>query len=361
MSVDDRTRRPFVTADLASRRLKLADLTAVIGSAPRHTAGHTVSPQQKAIAAKLVAEHRLLPDTPLDIAKVRGMDARATYRAASVDAGRTPVRGLSMKVDLDHGVLAVDPLTMSLPQGELSGNFRIDARAATPVTTMDLAVANARIEHLVAAKSSPTPISGGLYARAKLVGTGNSVRKAAASANGEFSVVVPGGQMRQALAELMGIDATKGLLLLLSKNQQPTPIRCAVADFQARDGVFQVRRLVLDTGVVQVNGSGDMNLRDESLNLTLSGKPKKFRLVHIAAPITVRGQLEKPKIGVQAGKAAGQLVIAGVLGAVVNPLAAILPFVSWKLAKNADCAALTAEASARAAPPVSPQKVAGAR
>ncbi|MEO8925581.1 MAG: AsmA family protein [Caulobacteraceae bacterium] len=343
LSVDDTRGRPLVTADLASRRLKLADLAAVIGGVPKHTAGHTLSPAQKIMAAKLRAEHRFLPDARLDVSRIRTTDARLTYRAASVDAGKLPIRALSLKLSLDHGLLIVDPLTMGLLQGDLAGQISLDARGAVPREAMDVKLTNARLENLIAAGNANPPLEGGLYGRAKLNGSGDSVRAAAGDANGTVSLVIPGGEIRQSLAELLGIDATKGLFLLLAKSQGETPIRCAVADFRAQNGVLTADRVVLDTGVVLSIGHGDIDLRNETINLKLDGKPKKFRLVRIAAPITIKGPLIAPKFGVEIGKAAGQVMISGVLAAFVSPLALILPFVNPGLAKNADCAALERE------------------
>ncbi|MGI9170759.1 MAG: AsmA family protein [Caulobacteraceae bacterium] len=341
LTADSRAGRPFVVATLASRRLKLADLAAVIGGAPRHVAGHTLSPAQKALAAKLAAEHRILPDTRLDVKSIRGTDARLTYRAASVQAGTAKIRGRALKLVLDHGLLVVDPLTLALSRGDLSGSVSLDARGATPREAMEMRLTNARLENLIGRGTANPPLEGGLYGRAKLSGRGDSVRAAAATADGNVSLVVPHGEIRKAFAELLGIDAANGLFLLLTKNQGETPIRCAVADFRARAGVLTADRIVLDTGVVLAQGSGRIDLRDETLNLALKGKPKKFRLLRIGAPITVKGSLLSPKFGVDAGKAAGQVIVGGVLGVLVAPLAAILPFVNAGLAKNADCVALT--------------------
>ena len=266
-----------------------------------------------------------------------------------MDAGRLPIKALSLKLALDHGLLTVDPLRLTLPQGDLAGSIRLDARGAVPREAMDMKLANARLENLIGAGRANPPLEGGLYGRAKLSGTGNSVRAAAANADGALTLVIPGGEIRQALAELLGIDATKGLFLLIAKNQGETPIRCAVADFRAQGGVLTAQRIVLDTGVVLSTGTGRIDLREETINLRLDGKPKKFRLVRIAAPITVKGWLAAPKFGVDVGKAAGQLIIGGVLGALVSPLAVILPFVNPGLAKNADCAALMSEAAGRGA------------
>ena len=299
---------------------------------------------------RLMAEHRLLPDASLDSRRMRTTDARLTYRALSVDAGKLPIRNLSFKLALDHGLLTVDPLSVRLPQGDLAGRIRLNARGATPVTAIDFRLANARLENLVERGAAQPPVTGGLYARAALTGAGASVRAAAGHANGQVTVAIPGGQMRQAFAELMGIDVARGLILLLSKNHGTTPIRCAVADFRATDGVLRAQSIVLDTGVVIATGSGDVDLKNETMNLAFAGKPKKFRLIRIGAPITVKGTFEKPKLGVDIAKAAPQAAISVALGALVAPLAAVLPFVGAHATKDADCGVLIQQAEARGAP-----------
>ena len=349
-SVEIRSGRPLLTASLVSRRLNLADLGAVIGAAPRDVRNHTLSPVQAATAARLAAEHRILPDARLELTRVRGMDAKVSYRAQTVQAKSLPIRQVSLKVDLDHGLLVVDPLAFSLPQGQIAGMIRIDARKATPMESMDIRLTGAKLEQLVSAGAANPAIEGGILARARLSGAGDSVRSAAAGADGVVTVVIPHGQIRQSLAELLGINATKGLFLLLAKSNDQTPVRCAVASFRAHDGILTADRIVLDTGVVLALGKGQVNLKDETLDLRLEGKPKKFRLVRIAAPITLQGRLESPKVGVDLSKAAGQLAIAGSLAAFVSPLALILPFVNPGLAKDADCSSLLTEAAQQGAP-----------
>jgi len=123
-----------------------------------------------------------------------------------------------------------------------------------------------------------------------------------------------------------------------------------VAEFRAHDGVLTAQRLLIDTGAVQAQGKGTIDLRNETFNLALSGKPKHLRLIRVAAPITLTGRLDQPKLGIDFAKAAPQLGAAAVLGATVSPLAAILPFISLGGTKDADCSALLAEAAADGAP-----------
>lgn len=343
--------RRDLTGQLASHRLKLADFTAFIGGAPRGALRGTVtSPAQQAEAARLTAEHRILPDARLDVTRLRQMDADVTYRAETVDAGPMPVRQVSLHLTLNRGLLTIDPLSLTLPQGALTGDLQLDARSDRPVTRVDLALARAQVQELLPQVLGRDPADGALAASVRLSGAGDSVREAAAHADGVVSVAMPGGQMRQLLAELMGIDVARSVFLYLAKDQSPTPIRCAVADFRAQGGLLTVQRLVIDTAAVQATGKGVIDLRDETLNLSISGKPKHFRLLRIAAPITLTGRLDDPKLGIDAGKALPQLGFGAVLGVVLAPAAAVLPFVAAGTVKDADCGALLDEARRLGAP-----------
>ena len=230
----------------------------------------------------------------------------------------------------------------------MSGHAEIDASHKVQTDALDLRVSNISMQQFVPKdkKGGPPPLEGMLDARAQLSATGNSVHKAAASSDGRVVAVIPGGVIRQAFAELLGVDASKGLFQLLSKDQHQTDIRCAVADFRVHNGDLQVNRITFDTGVVLLNGTGDINLGQETLNLSLKGKPKQFRLIRINAPINITGRLASPKIGVNVTGAAIQAGAGIALAAVINPALLILPFIDLGLNKNANCAALVAEARA---------------
>ena len=349
LSIDTKTKRPFLKAALSSRLLDYADLAAVFG-APG--ASKAATPDQKAAAKAVTAGGaRLLPDATLKVDELRAMDADVTYKAASVKASpKMPLRAVSLGAKLDNGLLKLDPITVTLPQGQLTGTAQLNARGATPVTDLDIRLSNVQLENYIPVVGGTRPIDGTLAARAKLHGAGNSVHRAAANADGRVTALIPRGHIRRAFAELMGIDATKGLFLLLGKNTSETDLRCAVADFRVKDGVMIAERIVIDTTVVVVNGKGTINLADESLHLQFDGKPTKFRLVKLNAPITVGGRLANPSFGVKPGGAIAQAGIGLVLAAAVNPLLAILPFISTGSAPNADCGALTQVARASSAP-----------
>ncbi|MET0272546.1 MAG: AsmA family protein [Phenylobacterium sp.] len=343
--------RPFLTADLKSKSLDFDDLGAIFGGAPAVGAGETASAGQKVMARKLNAEQRLLPDATLKVDRIRALDADVKYQALSIRDAPIHLRSASARVKLDAGMLKAEPVAIELPKGRVAGRVYLDARKATPVTDMDLRLTNARIEDLIPATAGGgVPITGALMGRARLTGAGDSVHKAFANADGEVMLVVPGGEIREAFAELMGINVTKGLGLLMSKNQDKVPIRCAVAHFDTKRGVMTADRIVFDTGPVLGEGSGTVNLGTERMDFRLKGHAKEFRLVRLMAPITMSGPIKSPKLGVEFGGAIAQGGIATVLATMVNPLLAILPFIDPGMAKDANCGALVAEARAQGAP-----------
>jgi uncharacterized protein involved in outer membrane biogenesis len=349
LSVKTGGERPFLTANLRSNSLDFPDLSAIFGGGPR--IGKVASPAQVAVAHKLASEQRILPDSTLEVDRIRSLDADVTFKAASIKDAPINLRAGSVRVKLENGLLKADPVDFDLPQGRISGRVQLNASKATPVTDIDLRLTGARLEQLLPVRvGGGAPLAGSLVGRAKLHGAGDSVHKAFANADGEVLVVIPGGEIRKAFAELAGVDVTKGLGLLLSKNQQTAPIRCGVAHFQSVNGVLNADRIVFDTGPVLITGAGSINMDTERMDFRFQGHPKKFRLVRLQMPITATGPMRAPKLGVQPGKAMAQGGVAVALGAVLTPLAAILPFVDPGLAKDAACGALLAEASQQGAP-----------
>lgn len=351
LRVDTREERPFLHADLRSRRLDFDDLATVFGGAPATGEGETASQGQQAVARQMQVNARIFPDSPLQVERIRAMDAELSYRAEAIEAPHLPLRGADLHLTLDKGLLNADRVVFSLPQGDFSGAIQLDARQDVPVTTMDMRLSGARLEQLIPVQSGGAqPLRGDLVGRVQLRGRGLSVHDTMSTADGEVVVVIPQGEVREAFAELLGVNVVKGLGLLLSGDQSQVPIRCAVGHFRARNGVLRSNQIVFDTEPVLGHGEGRIDLGRERMSVRIDGEAKEPRLIRLMAPVTVSGPLRKPSLGVEAGGAIAQAGLAAALGAVAAPLAALLPFVDPGLAEDAACGALIAEARRQGAP-----------
>jgi uncharacterized protein involved in outer membrane biogenesis len=331
LTVDASDKIPVLGGRVASRLLKFEDLGSVVGG------GKSAPVQSK----------YMLPETELHTERLRQINAEVDYSAVSISSRDFPLRSLTTHISVQGGVMNLKPLAFTFTQGKLSGSVRIDARKDIPTSSVDARITDVRAENFI--KGSDKPITGLLEARAVLTGTGKSVHAAAANASGTFTAVVPSGGMRHSLAEWMGVDVLSALSLNLSGDTSDTNLRCAVASFDAKNGMMTSRQILIDTDPVRVDGGGTINLGDEVLDMQMQGKPKNFQIMRVRAPITITGSLEHPKLGVKAGAAVAQGGLAVALG-FINPLAAVLAFVDPGLAKDANCGPLLAGAKAQGAP-----------
>ena len=343
IAIDIGRERPKLTATLVSKQLNLADLAAPLGTqaTPARKSNTLARPSA---AAPVPPPTLLLPDADLQVQRVRGMDADVHFEAAAVTAAKMPMKKVSFHLTLEDGKIALDPLAFALPQGDFAGSVAIDARGAVPQTSIDMKLSNVTLAQFKPKSGKEAALEGQLLGRIKMHGSGSSVHKTAATADGDVTLVMPKGEMREALAELTGIDVSRGLGLILTKDERKTEVRCGVASLKAADGDLKVATMLIDTTNVLVTGQGDINLQTETLDLSLQGKPKKARVLRLRTPILVRGTLLQPKIGVEPGKLAAQTGGAVALGALLTPVAALLAFVDGGLAKDANCAALIGEA-----------------
>src|SRR5450631_4070402 len=222
--------RPKLSAKLPSKALNIVDLAPTLGhradksdslaasddgrstSTKYPKATHGSSGHKSDSDSKLRA--MLLPDADLQVNRVRGMDADVTYRAGAVTASKIPIKEVSLHVVLDNGLLTLDPLFFVLDQGKFAGNVHIDARGEVPETNIDMRIDDVNLGQFKTAAMKTAPLSGTLIGRLKVHGFGHSIHKFASSADGAMSFIIPNGEIDETIAELTGINVTRGLGLL---------------------------------------------------------------------------------------------------------------------------------------------------
>jgi len=89
------------------------------------------------------------PHRPNNAPSPRSSTRRVSYRATRVRSDRFPLRGLSVDVSIDEGLLRLDPLQLELSRGRLGGAVSINARQETPRVDMDVRLTNARIGSII--------------------------------------------------------------------------------------------------------------------------------------------------------------------------------------------------------------------
>ncbi|WP_029146879.1 AsmA family protein [Methylophilus sp. 5] len=332
---------PMLSGKLQGSLLMLADLAPAFGAAQDHTAN--------------AHPGKLFPDESLDFSSYGRMNADIDVHLDAVDLGhafKQRIAPLKLRLTLIKHKLSLAELEASTAQGTLSGALSIDAHDSSnadlspppaPEWDIQLAVRDIRLEQWLkvtpdakktpgkqpsAQQSSTNPapayISGKLNGKAKLQGRGRSTAALLKSLDGQLALMVRQGEISHLVVEAAGLDIAQAVGVLI-KGDQPLPMQCAAMGWHAKQGVLTPDAALIDTPVTTVTVQGEVNLGQEQLNLKLQANPKNFSPFTVRSPILVTGPFVDPQVSLSPGPIAAR-VAGGVLLALLNPFAAILPF-----------------------------------
>lgn len=314
VAVDTGGERPKITADLTSKRLAAVDMAGFVGAAPEGK-GHypTKGPD------------RILPATAIPTEKLRNADMDVTFRGERVEAPFSPLDDIDAHIKLENGKLTADPLALGVGGGRVAGTTVLDGSQKVPSLRANLEVRQVKLAQLFRETAFAKEMGGTAAGRIQLTGRGSTVADILASADGKLGVAVDGGRITSLAVKGLKTNILETLGVVLS-GDQPLPFNCMVADLGVEKGVVRTNALVLDTPETVVTGDGTIDLRNEAMNMRVLGRAKKPQVFATHVPVNVRGTLGEPNIGVEAGESVARGAAAVALGALLTPLAGVLPF-----------------------------------
>lgn len=334
--------RPIFTAQFTSKLLDYSDLAGLIGATPQVRADS--SAEQKQQAAQQAHDSRVLPDVPLDISRMKAMDARVEFTGKKIKATDLPLDDFYMKLALDNSLLTLTPVKFGTASGDIVATMEINARKEPVAISGDFKFRRLALSRLFGGLEeslNAAPTQGYIGGTATLRGHGKSLRDMLASANGAIGLGMEGGQLSNLIVEILGLDVAEGLGFLMA-GDRPVAVRCVIGDFAVTKGLMQSNAIMIDTADTKVTGKGTLNLKNEQMDILLHAQPKDPSLLSLKTPIQVGGTLGVPAVGIKAENLAARGAVAGALGVVFLP-AALLAFIEPGLGKDGDCAQLLAE------------------
>jgi uncharacterized protein involved in outer membrane biogenesis len=338
--------RPLLKGKVVSKLLRFDDLAPLIGA---DSNAHKIQRGEQ-------------PVQPAD--KVLPVEAFKTERWTSIDAdvqfsGKRIVRKKALPIDdlvahvqLQNGVLRLDPLDFGVAGGKLTSRIRLDSRGGDTIAAdMNIAARHFKLKQLLPALPQMQASLGEINGDAALTATGNSVAALLGSANGEVKALINRGTISKLLLEEMGLNVGNIIVTKLFGDKQVN-LRCLASDFKVTDGVMNARTFVMDTDDAALYVNGKIDLDHEKLDLTLSPDTKSPRIVTLRSPIYVAGTFKNPAVDVDRGAIAAKAGAAVALGIAAPVAAALLPLVNLGQAHDNPCGPLLLEASRKPkAPP----------
>jgi len=285
--VDTAPKRAFMKADLVSNSLDFNDLAGFIGGDPGPAPAKTAVEQSKQTPVEKNSD-RIFPDQPYDLERLRAMDADVRLRAKKILSLKLPIDDLNATLSLKDGVLSFAPATFGVANGRVDIFSTFDGSQRPSKVKIDARLLNLDLQRFLAKGSLGQKAAGPIGGRVVITGTGQSFRELMATAAGNSFFSMSGGQISELLVELAGLDVAHALGVVVS-GDKPIPIRCAVLDLQGKDGQMAVKTLVFDTPTSIISGEGNIDLRDEKVNIVVMPAPKRFSPLSLRSYVRVSG------------------------------------------------------------------------
>lgn len=314
LAIDYGQEKPFLSADLVSRKLDFDDLAGLVGATP--DPDETASAEQKARAE---ANPGVFPDIPIASERLHAMNMDVTFKGEQVMSPAVPVERLEFRVQVDNGRALARPLSFAVAGGTVFGEMALNGREKVPSADADLTFENLDLKPFFRNSDFFEQMGGRFFGRLYLLGVGHSVSEMMAVARGQGALAMRDGSISGLLVEAAGLDLIEALVLVIGDDAR-IPIRCARADVQVDNGVVQVKQGVVDTTDSTLVSKGQVDLGEEAFDLQIEARAKDFSLIDAAAPVRVYGPFSDPSFA-----------IGG-----LDPL----PFFEMGDQENIDCAAL---------------------
>ncbi len=305
--------RPKFSGSVASQSLNLNSLL---------NAEKTAQMKTDSAAGK----KRMFPNDPLPLDTLKSVDVQLKFDAGRVQLPHLSLTNLSMEAVLNDGRLILSPIKFKMAGGDAEGRVEMRPQGREATATAVLKISHMDLRLL----SADLKAEGKVDADLDLLARGSTIAALMAGLNGRTVVVMGQGRVDNKAIGILGGDLGSGIFQILnpsSKAANRTDINCGVSGFDIKEGIAKVTALMVDTPDMTVIGEGQVNLRDETLDLALKPYPKKgaagfsLSLGELAKSFKLGGTLADPSLEIDAaqtmlaaGKAAGGVLLFGPAG-----------------------------------------------
>ena len=313
---ETRAPRPLLSGKLESQRLQYRDLAPLVGAAPgARTGADNVAP----------SAGKVLPVEPFRPQRWRAMDADVSFSGDHVfGAAELPIHKVNMRIVMDDAVLSVKPLRFSYADGDVDANVRMDGRNAPIKATLELTARGVQLKQVFPSAEAQRLELGEANGGTRLTASGDSVGQLLGAASGTLSASLDRGSISKALVEKVSLNLPNMLAVKMFGDKQ-VQINCAAADFAASHGEYAARHFVVDTDIARIVVTGNVDLANETLDLTLRPKSKGLRVLSLRSPVHVQGTFSQAEASVDKGALLARAAGAVGLALVATPAAGLLP------------------------------------
>jgi hypothetical protein len=268
-------------------------------------------------------KHRLFSDDPLPFDALEKVDADILMKARNIHAKDARLESGHLSLKLEDGEFSIDKLEATYKETKISGNLQLNPGSPTRVATRFL-VQNFDLGGLLRETGMNDQVRATVDIAAHLKGRGDSVHSLMADLDGAIGGVMGEGYLTDYL-DLLSLDLTQKVIHFWGLDKKADQIKCAVVQFDIKDGVATSRAFVFNTRAGILTGEGEINLDTEQINFLLVPTPE-YPGLSLSTKLRVSGKIIDAKV--RPDKLGLLTKGARALSAlVIGPLGLLAPFV----------------------------------
>lgn len=237
--------------------------------------------------------------SPLPWMRLRGPTIELAASVEALSFQGEVWKGVSLALHLRDGHLVAGPVSLSLPSGPVHAMLTVDA--ASDAVPIGLVLQSPGIPLSLVARyvGLPGPMQGAVRIDAQLRAAGHSPHEIAASLAGPVSASLINGRMTNAAFTIL-TAASLEVLGIKVPAQGDTALRCMglIGSFTKGIGLFQT--IALDTTWLQLDGSGQVDLGNETVAFKLRPLAQVSGSA-VAVPVLVEGPFHAVRGRLDAG------------------------------------------------------------
>jgi uncharacterized protein involved in outer membrane biogenesis len=332
--------RPMLTGNLTSHLLTFKDLGPLIGADTSNVKSDAARKEGKA-----QPKGKVLPASSINTDSWGVMDAHVHFKGEKIVRGKDlPLDNIEAEVKLENKVLTLTPLNFGVAGGTLANTIALDGSGEEIKARLKTSARHLKLKKLFPGAESMNASFGELHGDAQLSGHGRSISQILGTSDGELSAVVSRGTISHFLLEAAGLNVANMVILKLFGDEQIT-LNCMASDFGVKNGIASVRTFRLETPDTIVDMTGQINLRDETIDLQVRPENRTVRIFTLRSPLYAKGTLGNPDVGVEKGPLAVRAGAAVALGVVATPFAALVPLLNVGSNDETGCVSLGASSA----------------
>ena len=302
--------RPVISAKLTSPVFHFADF------------GLLPEPDAQDVKKLEETEKSIFSDKPLPFEVLKRFDLDLTVLLDQLEGAQLDIDKAEGQLSLKDGLLKIDPLRFVFIGGSVVAHLVADANEKEPKISLQLEADDVDLGDLLAQVAVDVPLDGEVDMVLDLTAVGASPRALTSSLEGDWDTAISRGHVRTSLLDLAALDLIHWMTSDAARKGF-SDLNCFILRIDYHEGLGQLERQFLDTTNVLADGTGDINLRKEVIDIKVQPHAKKTALISLTTPFSIEGPLASPsvEVGGVTGRMIGEVILAPVhvLGSVLLP------------------------------------------